>query len=76
MTRGDITVTGVDPGFLEIALDKVATAGATVETYPTGSGSRWTDARALDIVTLPFPGFATDLLPMASAWPRSARALR
>jgi UDP-N-acetylglucosamine 1-carboxyvinyltransferase len=66
MTRGDITVRGVEPDYLEIALDKVATAGATVETF--GGGFRVAMERrptALDIVTLPFPGFATDLLPMA-----------
>jgi UDP-N-acetylglucosamine 1-carboxyvinyltransferase len=66
MTRGDVTVRGVDPGYLEIALDKVATAGANVEMY--ADGFRVTMERrpmALDIVTLPFPGFATDLLPMA-----------
>src|SRR6185369_10872127 len=66
MTRGDVTVSGVDPGFLEIALDKVATAGARVDTAPDGFRVRM-DRRpaALDVVTLPFPGFATDLLPMA-----------
>jgi UDP-N-acetylglucosamine 1-carboxyvinyltransferase len=66
MTRGDVTVGGVDPAFLEIALDKVATAGAEVSTYDDGFRVRL-DRRptALDIVTLPFPGFATDLLPMA-----------
>jgi UDP-N-acetylglucosamine 1-carboxyvinyltransferase len=66
MTRGDVTVRGVDPGYLEIALDKVATCGANVETYVDGFRVRM-DRRptALDIVTLPFPGFATDLLPMA-----------
>jgi UDP-N-acetylglucosamine 1-carboxyvinyltransferase len=66
MTRGDVTVNGVDPGFLEIALDKVATAGAAVDTF--ADGFRITMDRrpaAIDIVTLPFPGFATDLLPMA-----------
>jgi UDP-N-acetylglucosamine 1-carboxyvinyltransferase len=66
MTRGDVTVSGVDPGFLEIALDKVATSGATVDTTADGFRVRM-DRRpdALDVVTLPFPGFATDLLPMA-----------
>lgn len=66
MTRGDVTVRGVDPSFLEVALDKVATAGATVEA--TGDGFRVRmdrRPRAVDVVTLPFPGFATDLLPMA-----------
>src|SRR6266540_280676 len=28
MTQGDVTVTGIDPSFLEIALDKLITAGA------------------------------------------------
>jgi UDP-N-acetylglucosamine 1-carboxyvinyltransferase len=66
MTRGDVTVHGVDPGFLEIALDKVATSGATVQGQ--GSGFRVVmerRPRGVDVVTLPFPGFATDLLPMA-----------
>jgi UDP-N-acetylglucosamine 1-carboxyvinyltransferase len=76
MTRGDVTVTGVDPTFLEIALDKIATAGATVEVLPSvaepgheaRNGFRVTidrQPRGVDVVTLPFPGFATDLLPMA-----------
>jgi UDP-N-acetylglucosamine 1-carboxyvinyltransferase len=67
MTRGDITVTGVDPSFLEIALDKIATSGATVEPL-NGHGFRVAmdrRPRGVDVVTLPFPGFATDLLPMA-----------
>jgi UDP-N-acetylglucosamine 1-carboxyvinyltransferase len=66
MTRGDVTVRGVDPGFLEIALDKVETSGATVDTFPDGFRVRMQRRPdAIDIVTLPFPGFATDLLPMA-----------
>jgi UDP-N-acetylglucosamine 1-carboxyvinyltransferase len=66
MTRGDVTVTGVDPSFLEIALDKVASAGATVEPYATGFRVALDERpRGVDVVTLPFPGFATDLLPMA-----------
>jgi UDP-N-acetylglucosamine 1-carboxyvinyltransferase len=66
MTRGDVTVRGVDPGFLEIALDKIATSGATVDTYPDGFRIHMQRRpSAIDIVTLPFPGFATDLLPMA-----------
>src|SRR4051812_33815900 len=66
MTRGDVTVHGIDPAFLEIALDKVATAGGEVTTaadsFRVVMPAR---PRAVDVVTLPFPGFATDLLPMA-----------
>jgi UDP-N-acetylglucosamine 1-carboxyvinyltransferase len=66
MTRGDVTVHGIDPGFLEIALDKVATAGGQVDTSADSFRVRMAERpRAVDVVTLPFPGFATDLLPMA-----------
>jgi len=66
MTQGDVTVTGVDPAHLEIALDKVISAGGLVETRPHAFRVQM-DQRptAVDVVTLPFPGFPTDLLPMA-----------
>ena len=66
MTRGDVTVHGINPAFLEIALDKVITAGGEVSTTPDSFRVRMEQRpRAVDVVTLPFPGFATDLLPMA-----------
>ncbi|MGC4893137.1 UDP-N-acetylglucosamine 1-carboxyvinyltransferase [Micromonospora sp. DT31] len=66
MTRGDVTVTGVDPAYLEVALDKLVAAGGLVETRDDAFRVRLDDRpRAVDVVTLPFPGFATDLLPMA-----------
>ncbi|BCB84641.1 UDP-N-acetylglucosamine 1-carboxyvinyltransferase [Phytohabitans suffuscus] len=66
MTQGDVTVTGVDPAHLEIALDKVITAGGLVETRANAFRVHM-DRRpnAVDVVTLPFPGFPTDLLPLA-----------
>jgi UDP-N-acetylglucosamine 1-carboxyvinyltransferase len=66
MTRGEVTVHGVPVAHLEIALDKLVTAGADVE--PVDDGFRVRMGRrptAVDVVTLPFPGFPTDLLPMA-----------
>jgi UDP-N-acetylglucosamine 1-carboxyvinyltransferase len=66
MTRGDVTVRGVRPEFLDIALDKLVTAGAVIEPGDNLFRVRMEDRpRAVDIVTLPYPGFATDLLPMA-----------
>ncbi|WP_198153829.1 UDP-N-acetylglucosamine 1-carboxyvinyltransferase [Catenuloplanes japonicus] len=66
MTRGDVTVTGIDPGFLDVALDKLITAGCDVHKEQNSFRVRM-DARprSVDVVTLPYPGFATDLLPMA-----------
>jgi UDP-N-acetylglucosamine 1-carboxyvinyltransferase len=66
MTRGQVTVRGVVPAHLEIALDKLVNAGAEIMTEP--DAFRVTMDRrptAVDVSTLPFPGFATDLLPMA-----------
>ncbi|WKD61915.1 UDP-N-acetylglucosamine 1-carboxyvinyltransferase [Corynebacterium ciconiae DSM 44920] len=66
MTRGDITVGGINPRALHIALEKLKIAGAEVETYDTGFRVRM-DGRpsAVDYQTLPFPGFPTDLQPMS-----------
>jgi UDP-N-acetylglucosamine 1-carboxyvinyltransferase len=66
ISRGDVTVHGADPTHLEIALDKLVSAGAQVDSGADFFRVRM-DRRptAVDVVTLPFPGFATDLLPMA-----------
>jgi UDP-N-acetylglucosamine 1-carboxyvinyltransferase len=64
MTRGDITVRNAHAAHLDIALDKLATAGATVSVLD--DGFRVTMDRrpdSVDIVTLPYPGFPTDLQP-------------
>ena len=54
---------------LDIALDKLVAAGATVERRGRRlPRSRWTGGpRAVDVVTLPYPGFPTDLQPLAMA---------
>jgi UDP-N-acetylglucosamine 1-carboxyvinyltransferase len=66
MTRGDVTVHGVQPEYLAIALDKLVSAGAVVEPGDNQFRVRMEDRpKSVDIVTLPYPGFATDLLPMA-----------
>jgi UDP-N-acetylglucosamine 1-carboxyvinyltransferase len=65
MTRGDVTVRGARPEHLEIVLDKLVTCGATV--VGTNDGFRVTmesRPRSVDVVTLPYPGFPTDFLPM------------
>jgi UDP-N-acetylglucosamine 1-carboxyvinyltransferase len=68
MTRGDVSVHGARPEHLEIALDKLVQAGATVVPLEDGFRVRCDDRpKAVDVVTLPFPGFPTDLQPMAIA---------
>jgi UDP-N-acetylglucosamine 1-carboxyvinyltransferase len=68
MTRGDVVIERAVPAHLTVALDKLTDAGATVEALPDGIRVAMDDRpRSVDVVTLPFPGFPTDLQPMAVA---------
>jgi len=68
MTRGDILVRNGRAEHLEIVLDKLATAGAKVDVHDHGFRVAMDQRpRAFDVVTLPFPGFPTDLQPMVVA---------
>lgn len=68
MTRGEVTVHGVDPHHIDLVLDKLRTAGADTATGPDSfTVAMHGRPKAVDFVTLPYPGFATDLQPMAIA---------
>src|SRR4051812_42676170 len=68
MTGGDLVVEGAVAEHLSVPLEKLVTAGATVEPRADGVRVAMEDRpRGVDIVTLPFPGFPTDLQPMAVA---------
>lgn len=62
MTRGDVTVTHAAPHTLDIVLDKLREAGATVQT-----GDDWIRVsidkrpKAVSVRTVPHPGFPTDM---------------
>ncbi len=65
LTRGDVFVRGGRVDHLENALDKLVTAGAVVTPGADGFGVRMEGRpRAVDVVTLPYPGFPTDLQPL------------
>jgi UDP-N-acetylglucosamine 1-carboxyvinyltransferase len=65
---GDLTVAGGRAHHLDIVLDKMVAAGAEVDPADEGFRVR-VDRRleAFDVVTLPYPGFPTDLQPFAMA---------
>jgi UDP-N-acetylglucosamine 1-carboxyvinyltransferase len=65
---GDLTVEGGVADHLDIVLDKLAGAGARVDVSDRGFRVR-VDRRldSFDVVTLPYPGFPTDLQPFAMA---------
>jgi UDP-N-acetylglucosamine 1-carboxyvinyltransferase len=65
---GDVTVEGIELEHLGVVAAKLADLGATVDRAPDGvrvivDGR----PRAADVQTLPFPGFATDFMPLAVA---------
>ena len=65
MTQGDITIRGANASHLEVPLEKLASAGAVVTTTPDGIRVHMENRpQAIDIATLPYPGFPTDLQPM------------
>ncbi|MEY3346885.1 MAG: hypothetical protein RIR40_610 [Actinomycetota bacterium] len=66
ITQGDISIHNARPTDLELPLDKLVSAGAVVTT--TSDGLRVKMSRrpsAIDVATLPYPGFPTDLQPFA-----------
>ena len=65
MTQGDITIENGRADHLELPLDKLVEAGAVVTTTKNGFRVKM-DKRptAVDVATLPYPGFPTDLQQM------------
>jgi UDP-N-acetylglucosamine 1-carboxyvinyltransferase len=68
LTRGDVYVRGGRPEHLEMPLDKLSMAGANVSGDLDGFRVTMEGRpKAVDVVTLPYPGFPTDLQPMVLA---------
>ncbi|SIR82474.1 UDP-N-acetylglucosamine 1-carboxyvinyltransferase [Williamsia sterculiae] len=66
MTRGDVRVYGVDPDHLTLVLHKLRSAGAEVKTFDDGFRVVQNERPvAVNFSTLPYPGFPTDLQPLA-----------
>jgi UDP-N-acetylglucosamine 1-carboxyvinyltransferase len=62
ITRGDVTVTGVDSASLESTLDKLRETGAEVEVEPGRVRARAEGGlHGVRVVTAPFPGYPTDM---------------
>ena len=68
MTQGDITIHGVKPSDMELVLEKLRDTGAEIKSVEDRLNvSMHTRPKAVDIVTLPYPGFPTDLQPQMIA---------
>ncbi|MGH2629391.1 MAG: UDP-N-acetylglucosamine 1-carboxyvinyltransferase [Actinomycetota bacterium] len=67
-TRGEVTLENARPDHLDLFLQKLADAGADIAMTEQGLRVRQAErARAIDFVTLPYPGVATDFQPILMA---------
>lgn len=67
-TSGDLTVTNLVPQHLERVCEKLTECGHEVKTTATEIRVRGARrSKAADVSTLPYPGFPTDLQPLAVA---------
>ncbi|CAO5249479.1 UDP-N-acetylglucosamine 1-carboxyvinyltransferase [Frankia sp. AgKG'84/4] len=68
MTGGDVMIRDGRAGHLGIVLEKLAQAGAEIDVLADGLRVVGRERpRSVDVVTLPYPGFPTDLLPQIIA---------
>ncbi len=67
-TRGDVTLAAARPDHIDLLLAKLVEAGATIDLTDGGLRVRQEDRpAAVDFVTLPYPGVATDFQPILMA---------
>jgi UDP-N-acetylglucosamine 1-carboxyvinyltransferase len=69
ITRGGITVNGINPEYLAALLSKLGEAGVDFETTPNSvaldaAGKNW---NGVTLTTSPYPGFPTDVQPQITA---------
>jgi UDP-N-acetylglucosamine 1-carboxyvinyltransferase len=65
---GEITIEGARLEHVETVVMKLAEMGLVVSPTPDGLWAQARDRlRAVDVATLPFPGFATDFMPLVVA---------
>ena len=69
MSRGEVTVTGCRPEHLRMELRKLVETGCVVETTEDSVTIAGPERpSAVDIATLPYPGFHTDMHPQMVAY--------
>jgi len=74
ITRGDVLLEGARAEHLEMALDKLVDAGAQIDARDDGIRVAMPERpKSVDFVTLPYPGFPTDLQPQMMALLSTAR---
>ncbi len=63
LTGGEIRIEGVRPSELQLVLAKLRSSGVVVDEEPDAVVAKAGPLRACNFVTLPYPGFPTDMQP-------------
>jgi len=62
LTGGDVTISGAEPEHVQAVMDKLRLTGAQIDVSQDAIRVRGADAiTSVDVKTLPFPGFPTDM---------------
>jgi UDP-N-acetylglucosamine 1-carboxyvinyltransferase len=76
MTKGEINVLGCNPSHLESLINKLRDTGMTITPIEGGlKVAAASKIRSVDVKTLPYPGFATDLQAQMMAYMSIASGL-
>lgn len=63
LTGGEIRIEGVRPSDLQLVLAKLRSSGVVIDEEPDAVVAKAGPLRACNFVTLPYPGFPTDMQP-------------
>lgn len=68
ISKGAVTVKGIDPGYMTALLDKLEEAGAHIDILGNEITAKWNgELGGVSVKTLPHPGFPTDTQPQFMA---------
>ena len=68
ITKGAVTVKGIDASFMESILDKLTESGITVDVFNDEITAKYDGIlKGISVKTLPYPGFPTDTQPQLMA---------
>ena len=68
ITKGAVTVSGIDSGLVDSILLKLEEAGASLEVFLNEITAKYVaPLRAISVKTMPYPGFPTDTQPQLMA---------
>lgn len=68
ITKGSVTVRGIDPSYMEAILSKLKESGVSIDIFNNEITAKWVaPLKGISVKTMPHPGFPTDTQPQLMA---------